>query len=403
MLVESGKPEIERALSNTASLIQSTGGLISDRLIVREQDGHFSCATTTGTPAGEILVQYDPQLTVPMHRVEWLEDPESFIVARAPDDIGEVQRQLLDEWVLMVNSADKLRRVRQSLPRFVINSWPLRHHLAAAGYPYMRERSDLAKLRKIAMNWHCRSMETNEPDPLTGEQIPGMGLIPLKHLVNHHPLGSRQMAVKNKVSVAASVIPGTDETFENYGNLDAFKLIMGFGFRSEVEPLVHSVPTSFEHDSGSIHVEWTAPRAIRGARRQDVPQLRADEGVLRIHDLTFRPHNRERTTAFLQMALIAHVGNDMPSAMRLAQETLDAIVAANLKYYRTLDDLVVDRLRQLSLTSAESASAADPAVGSGIAVGDDVPAADVTTERALLNELALVSVTQQDKIKSWWS
>lgn len=403
MLVETGNDDIEQSLTKTASLLRATGGFISDRLIVREQDGHFSCAVTHDTTSGELLVRYNPQLSVPMHLVEWAEDSEALTVSRLPEGLTQTQRGLLDAWVAMVNAAEKLPRVRRSLPRFVINSWPLRHHLADAGYPSMRERTDLSELHRITVNWHCGGMQENVPHPTDGDTRPGMALIPLKHLVNHHPHGAHQRPVPGQVAVVSGVVSGTDETFENYGDLDAMKLLLGFGFYTDIAPLVHSVPVSVPSPVGRISVDWLAPRGGRAGIQRDVPQLRSDDEGLVLHDLTFRPDNRDRTAALLAMALTARGVGSSRDAHRQAQEILSAVVAANLEYYRTLDNLVIERREQLGGRSGHHEVPAEISADASNAIAPDLPPLPSATERALLNDLAMVSLTQQDKMRRWWS
>lgn len=405
MLVETENPEIVRALEHTVSVIRSTGGFVSDYLIVRERGGHFSCALADRIPAGELLVEYDPELSLPMHLVKWSDSNEVLEVSQLPAEITDTQCRLLEDWLILVNTTDKLRRVRESLPRFGINSWPLRHHLAAAGYPSMRERSDLAELKRITVNWHCRYLPPDMPDPETGEQLPGMGLIPLKHLVNHHPQGSIQRPVPGKVAVVSSAVAGTDETFENYGNLDSLKLLLGFGFRADFAPVVHSIPLSVPSDVGRIKVEWVASRGAQqevGLKR-DVPVLRPDDDGLVIHDLTFRPDNRTRISSLLTMALTARGELSPQAAEHLAHKTLDSIVEANIAYYRTLDDLVMHRLGQLADTSRHPVGAATLSHDVGNAISQDLPPLRIDAERTLLNELAMVSLIQQNKINEWWT
>lgn len=400
--MESDSGDIERSLQHTASLLRSTGGFVSDQLIVREVDGHFSCAVANGTPTGELLVQYDPRLSVPMHLIEWIDDSDSLIVAQLPEGLTALQRDLLDDWLILVNTTRKLPKVRSSLPRFVVNSWPLRHHLADAGHPSMRERPGLAELRRITINWHSRSSQSDGHASAAGQQHTGMGLIPLKHLVNHHPLGAVQLPVPGQVAVISRSIPGTDETFENYGDLDAMKLMLGFGFRADFAPLVNSVPVSVPSAAGQISVEWVAPRGGRIGQHRDVPQLRPDGEGLLIHDLTFRPDNRDRTTALLAMALTALGGLTTSRARGLAKDTLDRIVEANLDYYSTLDDLVVERLNQIDGVSHRVVGTAQPNPENAHTIASDLPPLPTKSERALLGDLAMVSLIQQDKIRRWW-
>lgn len=402
MLVETDSSDIEQSLERTVALVRSAGGIVSDRLIVREVEGHFSCAVGSGAPAGELLVQYDPELSVPMHRIEWADDSETLAIHRLPDDLTNTQRALLEDWLVLVNTTGKLRKVRSSLPRFVVNSWPLRHHLADAGYPSMRKRSNLADLRRIAINWHSRPVPNDQQTSAAGEHPPGMALIPLKHLVNHHPEGATQQPVPHQVAVISSSTPGTDETFENYGDLDAMKMLLGFGFRADFAPSAHSVPVSVPSSVGRISVEWVAPRNARAGQQRDTPLLRSDDAGLHIHDLTFRPQNRDRTAALLAMALAARGGLSSPVAHGLAQDTLDAFVAANLDYYDTLDALVTERLAQLVAPTNQRVGPITPSAGEVNATAADLPPLGIETERALLHELAMVSLIQQDKIRRWW-
>lgn len=395
MIVAADNPDVAAAIASIADVIRANDGYVSEKFIARESAGHFSCAVTEGTPAGEILVEYPGELSTPMHLVEWTDDHSVLTPRKVPDSLTSAQRELLDHWLIMVNATEKLRLVRESLPQFVIGSWTLRHHLADAGHPAMRDRPGLAELRDVAVNWHCRTTRNggaNVEDP-AGQRV--AGLIPLKHLVNHHPAGATQSPVPGKVAVVSSEVTGTNETFECYGDLDSLQLLMGFGFRSDFAPLVHSVPVAVQSERVPLQVSWLAPRGGRARERRDVPILKAEGTGLMLHDLTFRPDNRPRVRALLAMALRSRGAVDQPQAEREAEAILDAIAQENLDYYRKLDQYVVSQWQQEERSPRST-------LGHPGYESPDLPRLTPDVVARMLEDIAYVSMTQQHKLQSWW-
>jgi len=402
--VESEDAAVSASLHRIAGLIRGTGGFVADGFIAREQEGQFSCAITAELRSpGTTLVSYDPQCTVPMAGISWRDDPRVLEPSWVPPELDHTQRQLLDEWLVLVNQTHKLNRVRSSLPRFTVTDWPLRHHLANGGYPTMRNKPELNELRRIAINWHCRSdrsaqttsprtRESNESD-VDGANA-GMSLIPLKHLVNHHPQGAHQAAIAGQVSVVAGPIPGTDETFENYGELDAMQLLLGFGFVADFAPMVHSVPVSVDSVIGPIVLEWLPPRGNAPPSTQDVPIFRPSLEGLKIHALSVRETNRERVRDLLAMALQARGVRSAEIARSKAEKVLDDVVAANLTYYSQLDGLVISQLQRLSRPDNDRS-------GRSTLIGD-LPELPASAEEDTLRSLAEVSLTQQQRLRAWW-
>jgi hypothetical protein len=388
MRVETERAEIAAALQRTAAKIRAEDGFVAADFTVRESGGHISAAIGErfGEP-GRILVSYPQQLTVPMHVLEWVDRPDAMELAdpdAARAALTPPQWRLLVDWLVLINAVDRMSHVRASMPRFALADPSLRHHLANAGYPAMRKPPTDAGVRETAIAWH--SMGAGQgPD---GDQR--WRLIPLKHLVNHHPTGADQNPDPGRTAVATSTTSDATETCENYGDLDALQLLMGFGYVDGATRLVHSVPVEVESAAlGRVVVRWRAPRNPRAEAARDIPTLsrlgtepRGENHVadtagpdssasgqhgeptsshlvtpgeptkqrpapkgrshgIEVRHLTFRWENRTRVAAYLAMACQSLAAMTADDARSEAEAILDAILAANQAYYRRLDELVV--------------------------------------------------------------
>lgn len=382
MRVETERAEIATALQRTATTIRAEGGFIAADFTVRERGGHMSAAIGERfEEPGRLLVSYPRELTVPMHRLEWADRPEALVLAdpaAARRSLSRGQWRLLVDWLTLVNAVDRMAHIRAAMPRFAVTDVALRHHLADAGYPAMRDAPSNAGVRETTIAWHSMGGGKG-PDG-----SPQWRLIPLKHLVNHHPTGADQNPDPGRTAVATSATSDATETFENYGDLDALQLLMSFGYVDATARHVHSVPVEVESAAlGRVVVRWRAPRNPRAEAARDVPAISRlgseatldedardveaaaspapEEGSrptpsrspgtparirnaghgIELRHLTIRTDNRTRVAAYLAMACQSMAGMTADDAWREAEATLDAILNANQAYYRRLDELVV--------------------------------------------------------------
>lgn len=390
MIVESENPQIVAAVQRIAQTITANGGVVAEDFVVRETNGHFDCAVASqpGVP-DRVLVSYSPELTVPMSNLDWSSDPDVLEPVAGVDSLDEVQRTLLDEWLSIINSTSKVADIRQSLPRFAVTHWGLRHHLAEAGFPHLRETHQPDTAKDIMINWHCGSIGPSasqtdatgdadgQPEESDRSSVPVSRrfLIPLKHFVNHDPTGASQIPLPGRTAVVTSTSSDSSGTYENYGDLDALQLLVNFGYVDSAAPLVHSVPVEVDTKSwGRVLVEWRGTRA--GDKVPDVPQVvRTDDG-LSIHHLTARPGNRARIATLLGMIGQSGFGMDAASARDEAEDLIDGIAAANVAYYDRLDRLVLEAQRGLP-------------GGSGAPPG-------------ILADLAAVSLLQRERLLRMW-
>ena len=209
-------------------------------------------------------------------------------------------------------------------------------------------------------------------------------LIPLHHFFNHHPDGGTQgqTTPEGWCLVTTGRNSSNEQTYENYGDLDALQLLMGFGYVEEDTPVVNSVPVELDGGAiGSVRLIGRTPRYLRGLKMPDVPRLwREDNGQFVIQSLSIRAENRHQVRECLSLVYrgIAKLGQEQ--ALRAAEQLLDVIVQANLDYYQRLDAL----LTQVNAQSAHN----DIDLSQGL--------------KPIEQMLELVSLVQQDKITRWW-
>ena len=208
-------------------------------------------------------------------------------------------------------------------------------------------------------------------------------MIPLKHLVNHHPDGAPQGDPQRpgRVTVVTGRNTGPRQTYENYGDLDALQLLMLFGYVDDAARSVHSVPVDLPGAAGGpIRVTARAPRNPRAQVVPDVPVLsQADEG-LSLRHVTIRPGNRGRVRDYLAMAVRARTGLPEQAALRATEALLDDVALANVGYYDTLDVLVAK---------------AYPDSG-------DRRIDEVTRTAPVAQMLRSVASLQRERIAAWW-
>ena len=134
-----------------------------------------------------------------------------------------------------MNAAGKLAKIRQRVPQFAVDEPALREHLSAGGYPGMDlEPTELSGPARTLVSWHCMG------GGVDSDGVPRWRLIPLKHLVNHHPDGARQGDPDRpgRITVVTGANTGPRQTYENYGDLDALQLLMLFGYADDAARLV---------------------------------------------------------------------------------------------------------------------------------------------------------------------
>lgn len=390
MHVASADPVIVAAVQRIGAIITSHDGMVAEDFIVRENGGHFDCAIASapGVP-NRVLVSYPRELTVPMNQIQWSSHPDRLEPLAGLESLDDSQRELLEQWLTIINATDKIPGIRRALPRFSVSHWGLRHHLAEAGFPSMRELASPEQAKDIMVSWHCGSDGPVRPSatsagshgpPSAGDAAstpptPRRFLIPLKHFVNHHPSGATQIPLPGRTAVVTSSSSDATGTYENYGDLDALQLLVNFGYVDTTAPLVHSVPVEVDTDSwGKVVVEWRGTRA--GDKIQDVPQVQRNDDGLRIHHLTARPGNRSRIAALLAMIGQSAFGMDSTVALGEAESLIDGIAAANVAYYERLDRLVLEAQRGLPTESSAAPG--------------------------ILADLAAVSLLQRERLGRMW-
>lgn len=302
MKIEVSNEGLRQPLERTAEVLRTHGGYVDKDFTVHEQSGDFWCSADGDD--GRVLLRYDPSLCPPVGDLTWSDDRDLLIPEALPA-MTPAQRELLDMWLPLINDTGKIASTRARVPRFAVQSWPLRHHLADGGYPSMREDGDEAAVRRLTVAWHSDAGR----------------LLPLKCLVNHHPRGAAQTPMPGSIAVVKARADGT-QTFERYGALDGMRALLGFGFVLDQVPVVHSVPIRARTSAGVVEIRRRAPR-----EPSRVPTVTRVGETIRLGHLSFSAEGRAGLTEALGIA---------------AAELFDAALIANLEYYAHLDRLVLE-------------------------------------------------------------
>ena len=119
--------------------------------------------------------------------------------------------------------------------------------------------TDPTAVRATVVRWHSGDISGDST-------VEKLHLLPLKHLVNHHPDGGQsvQPGMPRRTTVTTGLNSSATETFEDYGELDALQLLMHHGYVDHDAQVVHSLPIRVTHPVvGSLQV---AGRGSAGRR-----------------------------------------------------------------------------------------------------------------------------------------
>lgn len=356
---------VGETLSELRQVIEDAGGFVSPDLVVRERRGEFFCALAADALHPRLLLSYEEVLAVPLRQITWSASGATLVVESGLECLSTVQRHLLDLWLELVTQTDKLASVRRNVPSVALAHAPTRTHLAAGGYPDLAEAPDPDDAAQILLGWHSSggrqqwlaagSSTQSEVGIARRRPEARWRLIPLKSFVNHHPDGAPQVPIPGQFAVVTSPISNEVETFENYGDLDALHLLMRFGYVDSTARVVHSVPVEVASPHlGTLAIGRNPPRTPRQAlSMNELAGIRRTEAGVRLGYLSARPGNRATVVALLAMLLQSAGGLRPGEAPRAAEQLVDDIAAANLRYYLELEALV-DQADQTSLAAGES-------------------------------------------------
>jgi hypothetical protein len=392
MDVETSDSTVAEHLTAIASVVRASGGFIARDFTVHEHRGDYWCSIKDQPAvAGRLLVDYPAELTIPLSHIDWADNATELVPVGGLARLSLNQRELLERWLALMNSGNRMTKVGQRLPRHAIADPEVRVMLADAGYPGFdidELSSPVRAIRQDVVSWH--SVREHGPKDQDGRGSHGLRLIPLKQLLNHHPRGAPQLGLRRRDGVAVTTGSNSSakQTYENYGDLDALQLLMSFGYVDDTAELVHSVPVSVDGGPlGRVSVVARAPRKPRAVRARDIPVLSRSGGETTIRDLAIRPGSRSRARALVTLAMRSSGELNESAAARVADDFLDSIVAANLDYY--------DRLITL-LGSAHTDSIRHP-------VGVQPRIDRISRATTAPGMLLAVAELQKWRLTSWWA
>jgi hypothetical protein len=339
--IESDDAEVAACLADMAAAIEGAGGFVADDLVVRCRHGELSCAVAeqAGVP-DRVLVDYPRALAVPLHEVAFVGGPDRLSIDPATAPRDPVQRRLLERWVELAERTGKVDRARARAPEVAISDAAVRRHLADAGYRALASPPAVDAARQVAIRWHAQVGRSS--GAVGGAALPTQErwLIPLKHLVNHHPTGAPQRGGTRGVGVVTSASSDDVETFERYGDLDPLQLAVLLGYVDVGAPVVHAVPATVDSVAGPVTVASRRHRATGDDPAPDVPHLDAEAEGLRLRHLSFRPGGRARVVGYLGLAIRARAKVPEAAASAAAEAVVDDLVAATDRYHAELEALL---------------------------------------------------------------
>jgi hypothetical protein len=330
LVILSDQPTVTALLQEIAQLCAGHGAQWHHELQVEVVEGGMRLLAPPGTTGPLITLPTD--LLVHIAEAQWSSSPNALDLVQPPAEATPLQRELLQLHTELYNATGKLH-------------WWSKQHPARLG----EASSDIAASLELLKPGHRAHAERSaaegflatrsfgwRPNPEQQQRHPV--LMPLIDLLNHHHQGApfridhRAMQIKTKQA-------GGRECFAHYGHRrDVLDLALHYGHYDSSTPFAHSAPLEIDVEGiGRVLIQHQGQRAP--VHPFDPPHVKLKPDGLRLSHLCCHRDHPERVQTMLSLALQAQLkrgGHDPASALRLAQNGLNAIGEANV---RLLDQL----------------------------------------------------------------
>lgn len=329
-MIDADDPVVGDLLHGTLELLAEAGGWLDPTAVLVAHDGELSlhADVTSGAP----LVQVPRAAMVRVDAVHWADDDMHLTIEALPDDVGDLELQMLYLQAALHNQCAKL-------------PWLQRTHPALA--PDVPDRQ-VAAVRRLVPSFRATSVTARDLLWATRcFRLPVGGrvqrtLVPVVDLLNHHRLGASGTWDGGGFTVSAQRPFGGNECALDYGmGRDALELAVVYGFADTSTDRAHSAPVTLSVEGMEVSV-LGAGRATDGTWQPIQVEVAGDSAS--ISHLTFSREDPDRAAHDLAAA----TGWDP----RRSRATVTAVALTNMGLLDAVADTGADHPASRALTEA---------------------------------------------------
>lgn len=231
-LVDCDDPVVTDLLASTLELVVEAGGWVSAEACLLARGGQLSL--TSGGDEDAPLLRVPRSAMVRVDRVTWGADPDRLVILDVPDDMGDVELQMLYVQVALHNQCGKTAWLARTHPTLAALPDPVVDAVRAVVPSF---RAD--PLSPGDVLWANRCFRIALPDAGSTERV----LVPVVDLLNHHASGATGSWDGREFTVDTRRPFGTLECALDYGmDRDAMELAVVYGFADLSATIAHTAP-----------------------------------------------------------------------------------------------------------------------------------------------------------------
>ena len=231
--IDSDDDVVTDLLASTLELVAEAGGWVDPTTVLVCRDGQLSLRSDADEEA--TLVYVPREAMVRVDSVAWADDDEHLLVQGLPDDIGDIELQMLYVQAALHNQCGKLPWLGSSHPALSPDvSDDLTEHVRHVVPSF---RSTHLTARDVLWANRCFRLPITDANPRV--------LVPIVDLLNHHSSGAAGQWDGAGFSVTAHRAFGSHECALDYGmGRDALELAVVYGFVDASAEIAHSAPVT---------------------------------------------------------------------------------------------------------------------------------------------------------------
>jgi hypothetical protein len=327
MRIQSDNPIVKQCLETIADTVLENGGEIHRALVINHQAERLwlSCAAEF---AGETLLRIPNALFIPVSKLAWTGDDGVLAYSGDTGILSAPQHIMLDAMVALYNSTDKIKKVAARFPDSLLRADPDLLALIKQARPNF-ELSDKSTAEQFIST--RLSTQNNEDSEETTDYI-----MPLIDMLNHHPYGPKYGRNEAKDWLIPVQHPtwGSEECFVRYQKGDSFANALWHGYFEGAPKYLSSVQCRF---SDAIAGEVVVHGVHYERRKLNAPFVQRRDDGLDLHSIILDPETLPALRTFLGLALRSKDRSlSQPAAELHAESMIEAIIAANRKYYQRM-------------------------------------------------------------------
>jgi hypothetical protein len=331
MQIDAKDSALIAALQRIADQVRAHGGVIHQSLTVH-QSGPSLWISCTAPQGSEPILVIPNALFVPVSHLQWHCRNDLLEYQGDTESLSVVQRQLLEDMLVVYNRSGKMAFSRTALPSFLLREDQALTDWIQHAHPAFTLPTDGIAEQFIGTRINEQPCVEN-PDRKIGY------LMPLIDYLNHHPNGSNYQRAENGAWCIsqAHAVPGRDECFLRYTRTDSHSIAFWHGYFESNTTHIASVQCTLRHPQlGNVHIlDSNAKR-----RGINAPRIHTDAADLTLSNLTLEAAQLPALQTLLGLALRSRLPNlNQSEAERQARQLIAQLIDANTSQYRALQAL----------------------------------------------------------------